>query len=201
MAASFSDAWLVEYSGEHLMHELSMLWETAHTLSRYRQGSTEYTALLESFATHLRNLIEFFFYQESGDYVRAKHFFENSADWSPSRAREINDLHSRACNEVNHLTSNRKPGSPPDPWRLAQILDEIEPVAKEFGLKASDKKLHPKVRAFLEQPSNEMIVWIGNNVTHINVALQTPIGISFSDVTASTSTSFVVPKLVEPKKP
>jgi hypothetical protein len=184
------------------MHELSMLWETAHTLSRYKQGSTEYIALLESFATHLRNLIEFFFFPERGDYVRAEHFFESAADWSPSMTPEIKKLHSRASNEVNHLTANRIPGSPPSKrWLLVPILSEIETIAKEFAGKASGKKLHQKVREFLKLPGNEMLVWIGNNVAHSNVASQMPVGVAFPDVSASTSTRFVLPELVEPKKP
>jgi hypothetical protein len=131
----------------------------------------EYTALLESFATHLRNLIEFFFFRENGDYVRAKHFVDDPATWSPQKTPEINKLHGRASNEVSHLTTERITGTPPEKeWNVARILGEIENVARDFAAKASDKKLHPKVREFLKQSSNEILVWIGDNVTHSNVA-------------------------------
>jgi hypothetical protein len=57
----FTDQQLIEFSGEHLLHELSMFWELADILPLRKEGTTEYVALIESFATHLRNLIEFFF--------------------------------------------------------------------------------------------------------------------------------------------
>lgn len=44
---------LLEYSGEHLMHEITTLWQTAATLPRYAEGTIEYVALLESFARRI----------------------------------------------------------------------------------------------------------------------------------------------------
>jgi uncharacterized protein HemX len=41
--------------------------------------------------------------------------------------------------------------------------------AKEFALKASDKKLHPKVRESLNLPATQ-VEWIRGNVTFSNVA-------------------------------
>jgi hypothetical protein len=196
MSTSLSDTWLLEYSEEHLMHELSMLWETAHALPRHKEGSTEYIALLESFATHLRNLIEFFFYEPSGDYVRAEHFSDDPALWSQKKTPEINRLHERASNEVSHLTTRRISGNPPEKeWKMSEILDNIAFVAKQFAAKASDKKLHPKVREFLNLPSNEMLTWIGSNVAHSNVAAKTISGPTitavFSAFSASTHTQII----------
>ena len=83
----------------------------------------------------------------------------------------MNKLHGRASNEVSHLATRRISGNPPEKdWHITQILGEIETVARDFAAKASDKKLHSKIREPLKQPSKEMLVWIGNNVTHSNVA-------------------------------
>ena len=78
-----ADQQLIEFSGEHLMHELSMFWELAEILPERKEGTTEYVALIESFATHLRNVIEFLFFEEKGDYVRAKHFFDDPSGLVP----------------------------------------------------------------------------------------------------------------------
>lgn len=173
------------------MHELSTLWETADALPRHKVGSVEYTALLESFATHLRNLIEFFFFAEDGDYVRAKHFFDDPAAWSPTKTPDLNKLHGRASNELSHLTTRRISGNPPEKdWPIAQSLREIETVARDFAAKASEKKLHSKVREFLKQPSKEMLVWIGNNVAHSNVASYDIVS-TFPYVSASTHTQII----------
>jgi hypothetical protein len=63
MTAILTDQKLIDFSGEHLLHELSMFWELAEILPLRKEGTTEYVALIESFATHLRNLIEFFSFQ------------------------------------------------------------------------------------------------------------------------------------------
>jgi hypothetical protein len=194
MAALLTDQQLLKYSDEHLMHELSMLWETADALPRHKVGSVEYTALLESHATHLRNLIEFFFFAEDSDYVRARHFFDDPAAWSPKKTPELNKLHGRASNEVSHLTTRRISGNPPEKdWHITQILAEVETVARDFAANASDKKLHSKVREFLKQPSKQMLVWIGNNVTHSNVASYGIVS-TFPSVSASTHTQINLKK-------
>jgi len=174
--ASLSDQQLIDYSGEHLMHELSMFWELTEMLPTRKQGTSEYVALLESLATHLRNLIEFLCFESKAEYVRAQDFVDDPAAW-PARAKLTPNLRSaltRANEEVSHLTTGRKSGSPPEKnWDTCALLKEIAAVAKEFAAQASDKKLHPRVREFLLLPPERMLVWIGDNVTHSNVASQT----------------------------
>lgn len=192
MASPLTDAQLLQYSEEHLMHELSMLWETTDALLQHKEGTVVYTALLESFATHLRNLIEFFFFGEKGNYVRAEHFFDDPRAWSPRRPPEMNNYHGRASNEVSHLTTERISGSPPEKiWTVAQILGQIEAVARDFAARASDKKLHAKVREFLKQSSSTMLLWIGDNVTHPNVASHVIVS-TFPVGTASTGAQIIL---------
>jgi hypothetical protein len=189
MSNSFTDAWLLHYSEEHLMHELSMLWETGDALLRHKNGSVEYTALLESFAVHLRNLIEFFFFDASRDYVRAEHFLDDPASWSPAKPAEITKLYGCGSNEVEHLTRNRISGNPPEKeWNVPSSLSIIETVAKDFVAKASAKKLYSKVREFLNLHSSQMLLWIGNNVAHSNVASHTTV---VSSQNASTANKII----------
>lgn len=184
-----TDRQLLAFSEEHLMHELSMLWETAHALPQHQKGTTEYTALLESFATHLRNLIDFFYFGPDKDYVRAHQFLEDPTAWAPAMPAEVKQLLGRANNEVSHLTLNRVDGDPPEKeWRTEQILGLTATVAKDFASKASAKKLHPKVREFLQLPPDKAMVWIGDNVRHPNVASHT----LTSTISANFSTATVI---------
>jgi hypothetical protein len=68
------------------------------------------------------------------------------------------------------------------------------PVAKEFVAKASTKKLHPKVREFLNVRSSEKVLWVGEHVTHSNVASRdlTVVGVA----SATTSTAFTQPPAI-----
>ena len=172
MTAPLSDQALLDYSDEHLMHELSMLFELGDTLPG-RKAGMETSALLESFATHLRNLIEFFFYPSKGEYVRAQDFFDDPATWSPPLNTDLTKLLERANNQVSHLTRNRVSGNPPEKvWRTAEMVKQIEIIGKEFAEKASDKKLHAHVRELLTLPREQILLWISENVAHANVAAQ-----------------------------
>jgi len=189
MKATLTDQQLIEFSGEHLLHELSMFWELAEILPRHKERNAEYVALIESFATHLRNLIEFLFFQKNADYVRAKHFFEDPGAWSPNLTADFRRLLDRANNEVSHLTVGRVNGNPPEKfWPTDEILKQIEPVAKEFAAKASEKKLHSKVREFLHLPREATRAWIASNVAHTNVASH---AVTASFANASTATRII----------
>ena len=191
--------WLTEYSGEHLMHELSMLWELAEILPKQEQGTALYTAVLESFANHLRNLIEFFGFPTRMGYVRAQDFFDDPAAW-PARCKLTSILRnglSRANEEVAHLTTGRKSGSPPEKvWYVHELLKEVEKIAKEFASNASPERLHPSVREFLGLPSGKMHTWVRANVIHSsNVASCTAFLTSDG---ASTATTIIHKTLTDP---
>jgi hypothetical protein len=68
---TMSDQQLLDYSSEHLLHELSMLWELAESLPQ-RKASTETSTLVESYGIHLRNVIDFFYRKGKRDDVTAK---------------------------------------------------------------------------------------------------------------------------------
>ena len=70
-----TDQRLTDYSGEHVLHELNMLWQTAVEIPTREQRTLVSTTLLESFVEHLRALIEFFYFKPEGRYVRASAYF------------------------------------------------------------------------------------------------------------------------------
>jgi hypothetical protein len=103
--------------------------------------------------------------------VRAQHFFDDPAEWSLKLKGDLTKLLARCSNEVNHLSFSRISGNPPaKAWLTDKILKQIEPIAREFADRASEKKLHSKVREFLKRPPQETHKWISINVAHSNVA-------------------------------
>jgi hypothetical protein len=188
---AMTDQQLINYSGEHLMHELSMFWELADTLPQ-KKASTETSALVESFGVHLRNLIDFFYREGRGDDVTAQDFLDTITTWKPGEPAPLTKAHQRANKELNHLTQARISGSPPEKaWDTAALLKEIDTVAKEFATKASAKKLHPDVRKFLNLAPDTMLKWISDNVTHSNVALPLVSSHVFGASNSSTATQIV----------
>jgi hypothetical protein len=187
---AMTDHQLIDYSGEHLLHELSMLWELAQILPN-RKPSTETSALIESFGIHLRNLVDFFYRKGHGDDVTARDFVDQTTSWNPTEPSSLTSAHQRANKELSHLTQKRLSGNPPEKaWATAVLLREIDAVAREFAAKASVKKLHPKVREFLQLPPEKMFAWIGENVSHINIDI--PIVMS---VSAQSTQTQLVPKV------
>ncbi len=58
--ANLKDAELLACSGEHLLYEFQLFQWTAAELGSVK-GDVMRSVLIESFAIHLRNLIDFFF--------------------------------------------------------------------------------------------------------------------------------------------
>lgn len=171
-----NDSELLQFSARHLMHEINMLRQTAGVLPKNKEGTTEYTALLESFVTHARNLIEFLFFEISGDYVRARHFFPKPADWPHKMASDWAALYKRACAQVNHLGIDRVDGNlPEEPWLVTDIIDNFDPILKEFATKASTTKLRDTVREFFQLKPEKQLTWLRGNVRQPNVAIVGPI--------------------------
>jgi hypothetical protein len=171
-----SDSQLIEFSGEHLLHELIMFWELTAILPD-RSPGLETSALLESWVIHLRNLIDFFCQPGRSDDVTAWDFFDTPAAWTPTMSSVLEKARGRANKELSHLTLARKTGNPPDKaWPVNELFGEIETIAKDFAAKASDRKFHAKVREFLRLPRAQGRIWIHENVTHSNViAPSTPL--------------------------
>ena len=198
---AMSDQQLLDYSGEHLLHELSMLWELAEDLPQ-KKASTETSALVESFGIHLRNLIDFFYREGRRDDVTAQDFLDATTTWRPKEPLSLTKAHERANKELSHLTQARISGNPPEKaWDTYGLLNEIAAVAGEFAAKASQKKLHPKVREFLQLQPEKMRHWIADNITHSNVAVNSPIGVVVAPYSSVSTQTQIVHKidLTEPR--
>lgn len=185
------------------MHELSMLWELAGILPRM-QASTETSAFVESFGIHLRNLIDFFYEEGRGDDVTARDFLDAPTAWTPNAPErlELEKARIRVNKELSHLTQSRKSGSPPEKkWETVALLKDIDVIAKDFATKASGKKLHAKVREFLHVAQDAKLVWIGDNVTHSNVASHGVSSPVYGARNASTATQIITKATLLVTKP
>jgi hypothetical protein len=169
---AMTDQQLIDFSREHLLHELTMFWELAEILP-VREASTETSAFVESYCVHLRSLIDFFYREGIKDDVTAQDFLDATTTWKPAEPAILTTAHERANKELSHLTQSRISGRPPEKaWDTTALLKEIGAIAQDFATKASAKKVHPKVGEFLKLPANEVRIWIGDNVPRSNVASQ-----------------------------
>lgn len=126
-----------EQIAEHLHYEIAMLWSAGLGIQRGGGYPTvvQY-CILESFALHARNVIDFFYTDPSGDDVVARHFFSNEEVWGqvrPAQAAVLLAAKKRANKEVSHLTYGRL-AAPPEkkPWQYAEITREIDTVLRIF---------------------------------------------------------------------
>jgi hypothetical protein len=143
---------LLDYSEEHLLYELQLFRWIAENLPR--DDGFPLSALLESFAIHLRNLVDFFYTQPvnaRNDDLVAADFFDPPSAWNPGGIpKSLADARERANKEVSHITYRRKSGSDPTkPWPVSDLFDEVYAVSTEFAAAASSTKLHPRVKEWL----------------------------------------------------
>jgi hypothetical protein len=171
MRKNLTEAELLQFSDEHLFHELNMTFQTAAALTDSKPCPVT-SALIESFAIHARNLIEFLCIRPKDGYVAAEHFFENPGDWNAKMPPALAKIYGRASAEVSHLTTDRQSGIPPEKeWNPDSVIKEIEPIARDFATRASLKRLGPKVLGLLRQRPDQLKVWLDGNATYSNVSV------------------------------
>ena len=135
------------------------------------------SALLESFAIHLRNLIDFFYTQPGdarNDDVVAADFFDPPSAWNLGAIPEsLNGARDRANKEISHITYKRKGAmDPTKPWPVATLFNDVHAIAEKFGARASSKKLHPNVVRWLKSDAKMMaVLLVAASTTTSNTAV------------------------------
>jgi hypothetical protein len=157
----YTDQQLLDYSEEHLLYELHIFRWVAENLPADKGFLL--SALLESFAIHLRNLIDFFYTPPSNarnDDLVAADFFDSPGPWNPGPIpKSLSDARERANKEISHITYKRKNATDPTKhWPVADLFNEIQSVAQSFAAGASSKKLHPSVTTWLKSDPNTVAV-------------------------------------------
>ena len=152
---SNDDLW--KYSDEHVTYEVERFFWLAGLLADplmpLSAPSMEDVrrlnhALIEAFALHLRNLLEFLYENKVGDHIIAAQFCDPGV-WKRERGAKTPTLKNawgRANTEIAHLTDKRKFGYPPEKeWPVKKIADEIKPLIQRLSAKALPSRLSPKV--------------------------------------------------------
>ncbi len=154
----FSDAYLLAYSDEHIKYEFEMFIWLGQVFSNLsvsigapsaRDATLLNYVLIESFAVHVRNIIDFLYKRnpKSTDVVAAD-FFDPGA-WAkirPPQSSAINAAHFRANKEIAHLSTERIAGNPPEKeWPFADLVVEMKPLLRLFASNALTSRCSPTV--------------------------------------------------------
>ena len=180
---NLSDGDLTAYSGEHLLNELQIFLWTGKELGRDENQGPMRSVLIESFVTHLRNLIDFFCTaagKEREDDVIAADFCPG---WSENMSGTLKEAKERANKELSHLTLGRKSGlDPKKPGDVGRLFDEVHSIGKRFAAKASPAKLSPKVPEWLNLfRLNAVAVVSGTPTTNTTSSVITSVSIASSE--------------------
>ncbi|HET6203585.1 MAG TPA: hypothetical protein VFI25_12365 [Planctomycetota bacterium] len=154
--------YLLDFSEEHLGYEIGRLFSSIVR----RRGETlpgDFgNFLTESFALHLRNLIDFIYpaglfsenrppdpeWRNPRD-IGAEEFVVSVAAWRTSRGKpslSMREARTRANREVAHLTMDRIRGiGPRKLWSPVSLLWEIVPLFGLFHTHASAQRLHVSI--------------------------------------------------------
>lgn len=140
---------LSRFSERHLRYEIDMLFATGQALHRTRPGFVQY-ALLESFALHLRALIEFPYGEKrQDDDVGAEEYVADEKAWLRDRKalpRRLAAARTRANKQMAHLTLKRYQTGPRKAWPVGQLMRDIAVPLGVFAKHAVRSRLHPTVR-------------------------------------------------------
>jgi len=157
-ADQMSDADLLAYSQEHLRYEIQNFFDAGRLLAARSfdtSNSDEITiknALVESFATHLRNLLLFLYPYggEKSDVISDLFFSNPIPDWKRKRQPEsvfgFRDLRQRASQEVSHLTVFRRNSDKNKQWQLLETMQSVKAVLDVFVENAPSTKLDASVK-------------------------------------------------------
>ncbi len=155
----FSDTYLLAYSEEHVAYEFDMFLWLAHMCGSGAGLGAPSAAdvtrlnnvLIESFAVHLRNVVDFLYLDspKPTDVVAAD-FFDPGV-WErlrPVITATLQAARVRANKEVAHLTTQRITGSPPEKaWDFTGLATEVRPLLRLVAENASPARLSSRVRA------------------------------------------------------
>jgi len=149
---TLTDRQLLDYSGEHLLYELQIFQWIVNNFPT--EASFQRSVFVESFAVHLRNLIDFFYtspLKAQGDDIVAGDFFNSPGEWNPGTIpTTLDSARQRANKEVSHITYKRKSANDTTkPWPVSDLFSEVNAVSRQFAAEASRNKLHTSVVQFL----------------------------------------------------
>jgi hypothetical protein len=148
-------------ASEHLLYELQMLFGTAKLLASMDSSRNEdvetritYNALLESFAIHVRALLDFLYNDGPlKDDIVASDYFD-SGYWflkRPNKPSLLEKVHKNIINKlVAHLTYFRLNVGREEAWEYGKIANEIAVVFARFRDLVYKGHVSPAFYEFME---------------------------------------------------
>jgi hypothetical protein len=134
---------LTTYSDEHVYYEASMAIWTSQLLSVPFGALTKELAqilrfaVIESFATQVRNLVDFFYPRETvraTDVIAADYYVGGTLPTEfPPISPTLERARTRADKELAHLTTGRISGAPPEKdWPRDEIVRDLRLLLRRF---------------------------------------------------------------------
>jgi len=137
------------FSAKHLHYEIDMCYQAATLLPSAAPENVLNNVLVESYALHLRNLIEFLYWSPTRDDVNAVHFVKSKTEWWSSRGAIPEVLATakiRADKQIAHLTKKRfADGAPEKNWTPGTEIAALVDGLRLFLRHADPNRLHPVV--------------------------------------------------------
>lgn len=126
-----------EFLEEHFFYEVEMFLYSSNKLNdpSIEQDHFLKNTLLESFTSHARCLIEFFYPKDNTreDDATASDFFDNWSNVRGSLSESLKTLKTRVGKEIVHLTYKRISGYEPEKvWDIMLIRSDLLAVIKLF---------------------------------------------------------------------
>ncbi len=141
------------FSGEHLCHEIGMLYEVTLKLVRREADQITGNALIESFGIHAAIILGFMFNKkDKKDDAIANDYVVDQIKWKKivsSYRKKLNFIYLRRNKELAHLSYERlEVTAITKQWSFVAICREISDLVDYF-IEMSDKTItHPNILVF-----------------------------------------------------
>jgi len=140
---------------DHIYYEFSMFVSLVLEMTKGYPPGTINNAMLQSFALHVRNLIDFLYNDShNSDDVYAGDFFKDPTRWLSVRKAitpELSKAKKRVNKEVAHLTYSRLKVLPADKkWAFVNLSNEMIAVFDPFITNVNRGLLDPRWSNFFK---------------------------------------------------
>jgi hypothetical protein len=142
-------SWDTKGASKPVEYEIRKLLETNNVLAAGNYPRELNDQLVESYALHLRNLIEFLYDKPKEGYIRAGEFFSDPKMWrtfAGTRSKTLGKAQGQASAQVAHLTYDRVDlTSEEKEWLIGPLSREIVGVLAKFLSNADEDRLGPEL--------------------------------------------------------
>jgi hypothetical protein len=129
--------------------EIRKLRETNNALATENYPPELHDQLVEAYALHLRNLIEFLYDKPKDNYIRAEEFFSDPKTWknlAGTRTKALGKAQGQASAQVAHLTYDRVDLTLEEKkWLIGPLSKEIVELLAKFLSNADEDRMGPEL--------------------------------------------------------